>query len=917
MTTSLLLRSKETLRPGRSNPPALMFQPQRSRVLPSLVAGLAQNTKVLAIVAPVGYGKTVLMTLLHDELRRASKKCLWYTLDDRDISVEGIVSALEAQLSLSQANLHPTQALFRGEDPIERRIEGLMQLVDTYPLPLTVFIDNLNCCTDPALRRLIDQLAFYSRSSIQLVLSSTRDIPFDSSRAELQGMLQRLGPEELAFDNEDIDQFLGPTLSQKIGQAGIEAIARRTEGWPAAVRMMQIILSNAKQPDVALASFSGSDTALTHLLNQQVLSGFSDELREFVFCVAQLRSFNLEMCREVIGKRGVERHLAYLIERNIFVIPLDRNRNWHRLHGLFRDFLLREASQALPPSRIQNILIRAARWNERHGYWRDAMDYALASGSGPTATEILEHIAPTFVRDRGHVQQYLRWIDALIEQGHEPGAEAEYWYVWALAFHRRFDQARQQARGLVARIQRQRSKVDASKREELLRRIAILKSSIDSLSDHPLDAFESATRWLSGASAAQSEPFNLTAAHCIQGFYHFSMFRFVEARRSLQAAHESAFQTGSIYVDGWVATYTALATLHEGEFASAYQDIMPVLTAARAALGEEAGICGTMAMVAAKCAMEMGHNAEAAQLVESGFKTASSHGFLDAIACGLEVGVLLWNGAEDHRSALTRLHEIASCYPPRLSYMLSCYLIQRLIVLNKFDQAREEAERIGLFVAAPLEANSPGGELASMAALIEDTVIALMMASGRLSQAEHAIDNALRGARTARCAMRQVMLSLEGANVALRSGQTHNAVRYITRAVNAAAPRGIIRPFNDQIATLGAVVADTKLSAWGFAIEAERQFFADRCRQLTFADSATQERLASLHSEEAHLTCKLTARELELLSYIEAGLSNQQIADRIDVALTTVKWHLKNLFAKLSVPNRSAALAKARILNLL
>ena len=73
----------------------------------------------------------------------------------------------------------------------------------------------------------------------------------------------------------------------------------------------------------------------------------------------------------------------------------------------------------------------------------------------------------------------------------------------------------------------------------------------------------------------------------------------------------------------------------------------------------------------------------------------------------------------------------------------------------------------------------------------------------------------------------------------------------------------------------------------------------------------------SVLQDPACLLGNLTAREHELLELIDAGLSNQQLADHVDVSLATVKWHLQNLYAKLGVSRRTAAVAKARALNLL
>lgn len=58
-------------------------------------------------------------------------------------------------------------------------------------------------------------------------------------------------------------------------------------------------------------------------------------------------------------------------------------------------------------------------------------------------------------------------------------------------------------------------------------------------------------------------------------------------------------------------------------------------------------------------------------------------------------------------------------------------------------------------------------------------------------------------------------------------------------------------------------------------------------------------------------------RELEILSAIAAGDSNQQIADRLFISINTVKTHLKNLYQKLDVERRTQALQKARELQLI
>ncbi|MDP3293678.1 MAG: LuxR C-terminal-related transcriptional regulator [Nevskia sp.] len=726
------------------------------------------------------------------------------------------------------------------------RIDALIDALKRAPGPLSLFLDNLQSCTDAALGRLIDCLCFHTRGDVELVFSSNRELPFDVSRARLEGLLWPITASDLGFDAGEVAALLGPPLCAAIGAEGVEQVTARTEGWPAAVRMAPIILSQAEQPKLACKDFSGSDEALAQLLNRQVLSGFTDGLREFLYCLAQLRIFSVELCVQAIGGADVNAHLACLIERNVFVIPLDQTRSRYRLHGLIRDHLRHEAGRLLSAERRQGLLIRAAGCCEKSGDWRDAVDYALASGSSGTASQILEQIAPSFVRDRGDVLQYIRWLDALHTQGRQAGPEAEYWFAWALAFHRRYDDARKHSAALASRVQRLPA---ASHDRDLQRRIAILRTSIDSLTDHLDDALARCQRL---AERSRRRP-----GRCFQ-------------------PHHGA--------------------LH------------------RQRLSRQSGIVGTMALVAARAAVGMGLSEEARVLLDAGLRESRTHGFLEAAACGLEAAVLLGDGVQP----LGLLREIAAAYPPRLSLMLSCFLARRLVRLGRIEDAKAEAARIGITIdaAGRQSRTRPSPGIALSESLIAAVRIELLIASNRHPQATLLIAEELRRAKADDCAARQVELALDSAAIAVRADHPALAVRPITRAVTLSASRRIVRPFDDHIDTLSQVIAATRASAWGFASDDERRFFADCCRRLPAADSQAQARIVALH-EAPRLLGNPTPRELELLGYIDAGLSNQQLADRSDVSLTTIKRHLHNLYGKLGVSSRSAALAKARVLKLL
>jgi ATP/maltotriose-dependent transcriptional regulator MalT len=62
---------------------------------------------------------------------------------------------------------------------------------------------------------------------------------------------------------------------------------------------------------------------------------------------------------------------------------------------------------------------------------------------------------------------------------------------------------------------------------------------------------------------------------------------------------------------------------------------------------------------------------------------------------------------------------------------------------------------------------------------------------------------------------------------------------------------------------------------------------------------------------------ELSKRELEILGLLAQGHSNQEIAAKLFVSLSTVKTHIQNLFEKLDVKRRIQAVEKARSLNLI
>ena len=167
------------------------------------------------------------------------------------------------------------------------------------------------------------------------------------------------------------------------------------------------------------------------------------------------------------------------------------------------------------------------------------------------------------------------------------------------------------------------------------------------------------------------------------------------------------------------------------------------------------------------------------------------------------------------------------------------------------------------------------------------------------------VDRQLRLAQSQGRQRDAIELLLCAAEIEVREQNPAKALRHLSLAISAAAPGKLMHPFQCRQFWLGPLFATIATKDFGLVQPAEL---------------ALLERLQSGLGDTEVATPGLDApsvREIQLLELLDQGLSNQQVADRLSLSLTTVKWHLRNVYAKLEVGNRSGALAKARALHLL
>lgn len=856
--------------------------------------------KLTLVSAPPGYGKTTFLTRLYREWRGMGYCCIWVSLDESDKTVAALLELLNRSIVLSASHKDGNGSSFEQDAP--GHLDGVLHRLASLKEPV-LFIDNLHLCSDPGIIHLLNTLIFETGGMLRLVLASSAEIPCDIDRARLELAAVEVGQRDLSFDIRAISAMFEDAGMGLLSAETTQLILDKTEGWPAAIRLIQAIMAEEPDSEKALRRFTGSDADLASMLNTRLFASFDTDLIDFLLDLAPLRIFSAELAIAATGHPRAGEWIKYLVHRNALILALDRHQTWFRLHALFRDFLLSEGVKQGFNIRRAAVLERAAQWCYANGHREDAANYALAAPAPTLIANILENTARMIVSERGDLSTYIDWVSRASKLGAEIGLEAEFWYAWALTFSRRIARAQRHAQMLEVRLKAKLQ--EGAHVTDLLRRLELLKVMLLLVSDDMEAARQGAVDWLK-AGESRSPIFTFTASLAAATAL-LPTQNYTQVRRHLQLAQSVVGQIAGGHSHAWLAVTKALLDLEQGNPLLAEQTLAIAQQQAIDLIGPNARMVGMLAMLRARAIYDLGRCEEARSILLASLTMGAGHGFVETTRHGLEVAVALSNGQEGGALEVAALEAIAGDGPSRLSRIFAVARIRHLLASGEVAQAQELASYPEIDGNEPIQGCLPSETLAISLARID-----LMSAQGRIKPAQKLAEQVLKEVTALDRRREMADLHLTFSRLHMLMNDQKSAVRSLSRALTLAAPRGLVSPFLQHQRTFKEVLATARLKDLALTLSDQIKLFETICEQTGSKINALDQAVVSEADAEI-----LTPREIEMLKILESGPSNQQIADQLLVSVQTVKWHLYNLYAKIGVKNRAAALAKARALNLL
>ena len=214
-------------------------------------------------------------------------------------------------------------------------------------------------------------------------------------------------PSDLALDAAGAEQIFAEA-HVSITPDLAAAVTERTEGWPVGLYLAALI---ARDSDGDALTVSGDDRYVADYLYRESFMRLPESTQQFLRRTAVLDQLCAPLCDAVLGESGAQDRLRSLEASNVFLIPLDRRREWYRYHGLFREFLLGELRR-VEPEVIMKLHLRAADWYEANGSPAMAVEHLLNTTERDRCVQLVTAlILPTY--QAGQISTVQRWLSAL------------------------------------------------------------------------------------------------------------------------------------------------------------------------------------------------------------------------------------------------------------------------------------------------------------------------------------------------------------------------------------------------------------------------------------------------------------------------------------------------------------------------
>ena len=608
--------------------------------------------RMTVVTAPPGWGKTTLLAawrLVEGDHRRFA----WVSLDGGDSDPARfwsyVVEALRAASPALEQRLAPLGRVSSGS-LADAVVPSIVNALAEDHDPVVLVLDDYHVIDSPEVHAGVAALVEYAPAALHVALASRGEPAIPLGRLRARGELTELSTDALRFSGREAAVLLNGVLDLGLSDPDVERLHRRTEGWAAGLYLAALSLRGRSDPGVFIAEFAGDDRLVFDYLSAEMLDGLRAEVRAFLVQTSILERLCGPLCDAVTGRTDSARLLSEIERSNLFLVPLDRRRQWYRYHGLFGELLRRRleldqpgARPAFTPARWPGTSRRGrcARRSTTHSPRTTRPPRASSSRPTGAATSTAGGWRPCASGSTRSTRRPFEATRGCVRHG--PGSRS------TTAPSTRPSRGSSRPSGRWPR--------PTSRRRAGPRRPCCVRCM-------PFKAGDVGTAGAAARRAREVAPgdesFSLTVAECVRGATEHWAGRPQAAAEALEEARRLAREDANDLAEAYAAGYLALVAVDGGRLDEADE-----LAATAIGLSEEPGFAGHFVLHVAHLALAMSCAARgeldgAVASAERTVELAERAGRVEAAAAHLELtrARLARGQRAEARSALVRAQEL-------------------------------------------------------------------------------------------------------------------------------------------------------------------------------------------------------------------------------------------------------------------
>ncbi|MEM7344109.1 MAG: LuxR C-terminal-related transcriptional regulator [Chloroflexota bacterium] len=929
-----ILQTKLYIPPIRAE---LVARPRLTERLQASLSG-----KVTLVSASAGFGKTTLVSELVGRQQGPQTRVAWISLDEQDNDLVRFWSYVIAALEMVQSGVGaPALALLQGTRPapIEEVLTTLINRLLTISTPFSLVFDDYHVITQSPLHEAMIFLLDHLPQQMHLIIISRTEPPLALNRLRVRNQLTELRESDLRFTDSEAATFLNQTMGLNLSPQDVLALEARTEGWIAGLQLAALSMQGRADIQGFVEAFTGSHRYVIDYLAEEVLATQAPHIQTFLLHTAILDRLSRSLCDTLLTDVSSEieatldqpstassqsqQILEYLEQANLFIIPLDDERHWYRYHHLFADFLREHLQKSVEPDELITLHQRASRWYAQHEFVPEAIHHALIAQDFDMAERLIETVSLDMLTG-GEVMTILNWSDLLPSQVVKSSPRLSLNVAWAnliLNFAAEIEPALLDAERILPDFNKSDTEAicyqDGSTLSLWAEAMAV-RSIILANQNKIQEAIDLSERTLRRMSKTDSLSRSVLLGNIGAGYSQLGVFD--KATAALEEAISLAEESGTLIIILTASNTLALIKIDQGELNQALriyrrtQDFITSYDVKQQQPGHHAFLAARMYLGLAEILREQNELTTAFEYVNLGLDSNQQG---SDVMGGSKVGQIVLASILHDQGRLSEALEIMrqvnldiDNHSPVQAWGLALQARFHLATGN-LPEAIQWAESCDLPIGDELRYGDYPGEYT--------TLVRVYIADERFDEAlalltrMEAIDQQWqrRGRLLEIFILRALTLQA--------MGNVEQALPWLKQALPIAKTGGYIRLFVNEGPPMKTLLTLIK-SQGQFTKYIDHILGAftsiNQPAQIeTRANPSTPLMASNTPSDE--LIEALSDRELEVLSLIVAGLSNQEIAESLVIAEGTVKKHIHNIFGKLNVRRRSQAILRAKELSLL